>query len=168
MIIFLLNVTRSGGDSRLKCSWHQNLPVAPPPVCTSSISRAAPFCWRESLTFTIIMVIEQHSEHNLNCQAPVQTFTAGPSFWHWFYISSPLRHTKIRTINQLNTVLNADNNGKHVTLLIILDYLLVETRSNPLHSAHSTIRPCLISAYSLNPYPTSNTRLALAPLSFLS
>ena len=34
----------SGGWRRLKCSWAQNLPLAPHPVCTSSSNRYALFC----------------------------------------------------------------------------------------------------------------------------
>lgn len=48
---FLLKVTISGGDSMSKCSWHQNLPVGPPPVWTSSMISAALFCWQMACSF---------------------------------------------------------------------------------------------------------------------
>ncbi|KAI8122089.1 hypothetical protein CVS40_6883 [Lucilia cuprina] len=38
----VVEVTTSGGDSKLKYSWHHILPVPPPPVCTSSINKAMP------------------------------------------------------------------------------------------------------------------------------
>lgn len=38
----------SGGDSSSKCSWHHIFPVGPPPVCTSSISKATP-CYKNFL-----------------------------------------------------------------------------------------------------------------------